>query len=264
MTRLILVLLRMHWAGLRPFRATARPSFLAVAVAGAVLAGCRKEEACDGSCIEVHGRVGSAANSAVPVPGALIQLNWVDSGNSFFSKPDTYIQGVTSDADGRYSLRFVPTADMQQGGRYRLLYSKSGYDDESLGASATRAYEAGLRLAPGGSYEHNLHLPLRGGRLRLVITGFPGTSVANSTYLTVYSGQGRPSDAPTGTDLRFSDTATGTDAGSRSDLTDVTCRPAANEYAQVRLYKTKAGVTTLIQDSIYCPLNVPVTYTHTF
>jgi hypothetical protein len=264
MTRFSWLLLRWFWAGLRSFRTAIGAPLLAAAAVGLALSGCQKDDAYDGRCIEVRGRVGSAANSAVPVPGALIQLNWVDSGNSFFSKPDTYVQGVTSDAEGRYSLSFVPTAAMQNGGRYRLLYSKSGYDDESLGAAATRAYEASLRLAPSGRYEHNLHLPLRGGRLRLRITGFPGASTANSTYLKVYSGQGRVGDVPTGSDLTFTDTTTGRDAGSRTDLTDLSCRPEANAYAQVQLYKTKAGVTTLIQDSIYCPLNVPVTYTHAF
>lgn len=265
MTHFFLLSSRRFWTGLRLTRAAANSSYFTAAVlVGVALSGCRKNDACDGRCIEVHGRVGSAANSAVPVPGASIQLNWVNGGNSFFSKPDIYVQGVTSDADGRYYFSFVPTADMQNSGRYRLLYSKEGYDDESLGAATTRAYEAGLQLTPGGSYEQNLHLPLRGGRLRLQITGFLGASAANSTYLKVYSGQGRTSDARTGTDLTFNDTATGKDAGSRTDLTDVTCRPAANAYARVQLYKTKAGVTTLIQDSIYCPLNVPVTYTHAF
>lgn len=264
MPRFSWLFLHWFWAGFRPFRAAIGAPLLAAAAVGLALSGCRKDDACDGSCIEVHGRVGSAANSAEPVPGALIQLNWVDSGNSFFSKPDTYVRGVTSDAEGRYSLSFVPTTAMQNGGYYRLLYSKSGYDDELLGAAATRAYEASLRLAPSGRYERNLHLPVRGGRLRLRITGFPGASAANSTYLIVYSGQGRAGDVPTGSDLRFADTTTGRDAGSRTDLTDVTCRPEANAYAQVRLYKTKGGVTTLIPDSIYCPLNVPVTYTHAF
>ena len=265
MLRHILVLPRWQWAGLGPFRATARRApFLAVAVAGVALSGCQKDEACEGRCIEVHGRVGSAAGSAVPLPGATVQLNFVYSGNGFFSKPDLVVRTVTSGADGRYALQFVPPADAPALGQYRLLYSKPGYDDEALGAGTTRAYEAGLQLAPGGRYEQNLHLPLRGGHLRIRITGFPGPTAANGTFLGVYSGQGRADDARTGSDLSLYDTATGSAAGRSNDLTDVSCLPAANDYAVVRLYKRKAGVTTLIQDSVYCPLNTPVTYTHAF
>ncbi|MFD1875542.1 carboxypeptidase-like regulatory domain-containing protein [Hymenobacter bucti] len=237
---------------------------MSAVVVSVTLSGCQKEDVCDGSCIEVYGRVGSAANSTVPLPGASIQLSWVESGNSFFPKPPIVLKEVASDAEGRYSIKFTPTAAMQNGGRYRLLYSKIGYGDESLGTSSTRAYETSLQLVAGSRNEKNLHLPLRGEQLRLLITGFPGASAANGTYLTVYSGQGGPGNVVTGSDLRFYDTATGKDAASRSDLTDVTCRPAANEYAQVQLYKKKAGVTILLQDSIYCPLNVPVTYTHAF
>ena len=87
-----------------------------------------------------------------------------------------------------------------------------------------------------------------------------GIEVAGSRVGTITATQQAQADS----DMTFYDTATERDAGSRSDLTDITGRTAANEHEQVRLYKKKAGVTTLIQDSIYCPLNVPFVYTHAF
>jgi len=227
------------------------------------LSGCKKEEECDGSCIEVSGRVGSEQNSAVPLKDADIQLSSIGNGSSFFPAKEIYIKQTRSNSDGFYSIKFVPTGEMQSRGSYRLLYSKKGYGDESLGSSVTRAYEANLRLVPGGRYEENLHLPLLGGRLRLLITGFPGGSATNSTYTIVYSGRARRGYQGIGMQSTFYSTSTGQDADP-SNITDATCKTAANEYAFVQIYKTKVGVHTSVQDSIYCPVNQTVTYTYAF
>jgi len=85
------------------------------------LSGCKKEEECDGSCIEVSGRVGSEQNSAVPLKDADIQLSSIGNGSSFFPAKEIYIKQTRSNSDGFYSIKFVPTGEMQSRGSYRLL-----------------------------------------------------------------------------------------------------------------------------------------------
>jgi hypothetical protein len=226
---------------------------------GLALAGCHKKEECEGTCIESHGRIGSELNSTVTLSGVDLQLSSIGNGRSFFSEPEILIKQVRSGPDGTYSIRFVPTSRMQERGRYRLLYGKPGYGDEVNGGYAEQ-----LRLEPGKSQEQNLHLPRLGGRLLIQITGFPGGSAANSTYMNVYSGRGRKGYAGIGVGSSFYDTATGSRANSSSNLTDVSCQTAANQYAFITIYKTKAGVNTSLQDSVFCPLNQVVTYAHAF
>ena len=220
--------------------------------------GCNKEK-CAGNCIEIHGRVGSEAGSAVAVAAADIQVSSIGNGSSFFSAPEIYIQRVSSNAEGFYSITFSPTEEMRTRGSYQILYSKKGYGDD-----IQAGYSKNLRLAPGDNLQQNLHLPLLGGSLRIRITGFSGGSATNNTYLMVYSGRGGNGYAGIGVQPSFFDTATGQPAGTSSNLTDVTCQTAANQYAAVLIYKVKGGVQTVIRDSIYCPQNTPVTYQHAF
>jgi len=235
------------------------PYLVGLILVNLALSGCKKEEECDGSCIEVSGRVGSEQNSAVPLIGAIVQLSSIGNGSSFFPAPVISIQQVRSSSDGAYSIKFVPTTEMQKRGNYRLLFWKEGYGRDT----SSQADYTNLALFPGGHYEKNLHLIRPGGHLRILIGGFSGGSAVNSTYTIVETGRGGAGYFGIGSQPLLYATGTNQVIGS-SNITDVTCKTAANQYAFVQIYKMKAGVRTTIRDSIYCPVNQIVTYTHAF
>jgi hypothetical protein len=193
------------------------------------------------------------------VANADIEVSSIGNGSSFFPATEIHIKRVRSDSEGFYSVTFMPTEEMRTRGSYRILYYKKGYGDGVQGG-----YYDNLQLIPGDNLQKNLHLPLLGGSLRIRITGFPGGSAANNTFMEVYSGQGGKGYYGIGVQPSFFDTATGQFAGTSSNLTDVTCQTAANQYAFVRIYKVKGGIRTFIQDSIYCPKDKPVMYEHAF
>ena len=135
------------------------------------------------------------------------------------------------------------------------LYSKQGY---GLFSGRDARYE-NRSYKPGQTYVQDLFLARWGGKLRVVITGFPGASASNTTYTTAfypfYRGRG-------GVTVRL--TIPGTDQDARTNLTEAVGETAANQHTIIEIGKTKDSVRSFVRDSIYCPLNQLVTYTHAF
>jgi hypothetical protein len=222
--------------------------------------GCQKETACDGgTCIELRGRVGTEQNSALALAGAQVELTSIGNGSGFFSGTEVPIKQVSSAADGSYSISFRPTQEMQQRGSYRLYYEKAGHGREGI----SEVFYENLKLVPGSQQVQNLHLPRVGGQLRILVTGFPGGSATTSLYTVVESGAG--GRGYLGNPAQPSLYATGTTrlvGGSNSP--DISCAVAANQYNFIRITKLQAGRSSSLRDSIYCPANTIVTYTHAF
>jgi hypothetical protein len=226
------------------------------------LSGCKKEAECDGGsgCIELRGRVGTEQDSSVPLEGATIALSSIGNGSSLLLGAEIPIKQVASDADGSYKIMFRPTEEMQRRGSYRLSYQKQGYGQEM---GMERFYK-NIGLVPGDRREQNIHLPTLGGQLRIRITGFTGGSATNSITIGVESGRGRLGYFGIPSQVRLYATGTNQVITYDAGKTDISCAVAANQYNFIEIFKLKAGVRTITIDSIYCPLNSSVTYTHAF
>ncbi|MBJ6108938.1 hypothetical protein JAO73_07955 [Hymenobacter sp. BT523] len=224
--------------------------------------GCTKDDAClAGDCITVTGRVGTGHRSATAVPGAHVQLMAATVVPGIFSSSvkESLVESTSADQEGNYTLqfdpRFRPAPDF-----YRLRFDNKGYGS-TQGGIIEQQYRD-LNLAPGTRRTEPIHLVRLAAELRVLITGFPGASATNSTYTSV-SYVGHRGNYYTGVGVRLNLPGTQTEAGP-SNLTEATGTTAANQYAHVVIYKTKAGIRTQVRDSIYCPLGVETTYVHAF
>ncbi|UOQ98485.1 hypothetical protein MUN81_03115 [Hymenobacter sp. 5317J-9] len=224
--------------------------------------GCTKDDTCStGDCIRVTGRVGTGHRSATPVPGAQVQLLAATYVPGIFSSSvkESLIESTSADQQGNYTLqfdpRFRPAPDF-----YRLRFTNKGYGS-TQGGIIERQYRD-LSLAPGTQRNEPIHLVRLTGQLRVLITGFPGASATNSTYTSV-SYVGYQGNYYTGVGVTLYRPGTQTEVGP-SGVTEATCTTAANQYAHVVIYKTKAGIHTQVRDSIYCPSGTEVTYVHAF
>lgn len=197
---------------------------------------------CNTDCVLVKGRVGSENGSATPVIGAAVKLSW--STYSPLGGVGRAIATTLTDAQGNYRFSFQPRANELEYGGFTLDFSKNGY--ASVDDYFTIKNRADTAIAS------SVHMAREGGRLRIIIKGFPANPKRDSISISsIRFRRGEPAPFPslyatqTGKHITYSET----------QVTDISCNIAANQYAFIYFDKRKNGVRTFDKDSIFCPLN---------